>query len=190
MDEGYDDIRNAQLTDLINLKNKQSDNQRWLVDDIDEIRHLQNSLRGVMLNSTTNQMEAFEDSRLMNDQGARVLTEMFLLPISKQVKLSNFDPDEIKRRMKRIMKTLDRHLLVNEPKYDFDYRNQNLILELFETVLLALFNRALYGAEQERLTTTSKVINKEEVRTYPMADYDPQMQQEKKGRSLKDFLPF
>lgn len=184
-DEQYDNqIRMSNLSEYLNQKRENANFQRWLLDDVQEVQYLQSALRGILFNPETGKDEEYKESRMMNDKGARILTETYLLPIEKNAKLSNFTEDEIKYLMNTNLRRLIRHLYQNLEDYEVEYDNLGLIYTLLETFLKSVFNRALFGAEQQRLITTQKVISQETIQD--SRTNDPQKDDR---RSIRDYIP-
>ncbi len=159
--------REQAAIEIINARTQQYTFQKWLVDDVEELSYLQNALRGLVLSRDTNEFiipkddDGVEiDMRLMNDKGARVLTEVYLIPIGK-VKLSRFEAEEINQLMLTNMEGIIDHLFQNCDAYAVKPENLGLILTIIETYLKGVFNRAYKGMEQERLKETQKVIQEE-----------------------------
>lgn len=173
--QSFDQLSNY---DLISGRKDQWNFQKWLLDDIEEVSLLQNSLRGVMINPDSGKYDEVSETRLMNDRGARILTETFILPLIKNAKLTQLEPEDKNRKMFGIMKMLNFYLVEKQEEYEIDYGNIALIISLIQNFLEDVYARSLYGAEQERLGTTQKVISKEEISN---RDYGhPQMSQDDK----------
>lgn len=189
VDEYEQAIRTATLNDIGVYKQEQSNFQRWLLDDYEEISYLQNALRGIMIDPMTKQPNQDRSTQLLNDKGARVLTETYLLPIIKNAKLSNFEPEDINNMMLSNMQELTQHLYLKMDDYELDFENLGLVLTLFKTYLKSVFNRALYGGEQDRLGTTQKIISQERINTGPPNPYN-EFNEPQRRKSIKDYMPF
>lgn len=159
--------------------------QRWLLDDYEEVHNLQLSLRGITYDPNKNEYIYDEKTRLMNDQGARVLTETILIPAIKNSKLTNYQPEEINEQLKEFMERLSDHLFLNADTYKIKEKDYDQIITLIDTIMNAVFRRSLYGAEQERLGDTQKSVYEE--RGYVGQQPMPQ-QVNKKG--IRDYLPW
>ncbi len=187
----YDEmIRNTSVSEIANIRKEQYNFQRWLLDDNEEIFYLQHALRGLLMNQETGKYEEEEGARLLNDKGARVLTETYLIPIIKNAKLSNFDNDGIKEIMWQNMREITRHLYMNMELYDLRFENLGLILTLFETYLKSVFYRALFGAEQDRLSDTQRFISQERTSNTPQDNGTSIIADRKDSNGLKGWLPF
>lgn len=170
------------LEDYVRQRKDESNFQRYLIDPEGEIASLQNALRGVIFDQVKQQMVEHKDMRLINDKGARILTEAFLFPQIKNIILSNFQDEEIKRIMRKTLRALLRHLYENLEDYDIAYDNLNLIFLEIENFFLSILNRARYGAEQDRLITTQKVISEERIQERKGDD------QQQPNRNIRDYV--
>lgn len=152
-------LRELGIKEWVDLKNSQNNFQTWLLNDETEIRTLQFALMG--FRKIEGEWYHYPDEALMNSRGARILTETFLLPIIKNSKLTYLEKSEINEQMEDLMIEILDHIKLNSEKYDLKFENEGIVLGMFETYLLTVFNRSLRGLEHDRLTTTQKIISKE-----------------------------
>lgn len=149
------------------LNDMHYDFQRWLIDDIQELQYMENSLQGLILDMKTGTyVKAPGVKGLMNETGAKILTQFYLMNFLKDAKLSNIDEDTLMRFLENNANDLND--FITERRAEFEIQSESDIQMIIRVVLNKVelgLRRSLYGAEQQRLgdTTTQKVVSEQRV---------------------------
>lgn len=190
-DDYEEDLRRLNIPQQYSLGKNEPNFQRYLLEDQDDIIMLQNSLRGIRLDPLQNRWVYIDGTQLMNEAGARVITETFLMPI-KNMKLSNFDDEEIDQMLYRTFYDLNRFIYLNIPEYQIDARKIDAILRPIKNFFQSVINRARYGGEQDRLGNNQKIVTQDisQPAQHQMPIQPQQYDEHYSGGGKKWFNPF
>ena len=94
----------------------------------------------------------------INEEGARSVSSILRLHVSKVVTLSRFDENEVNRIVREASLNLVNDLFVNMKDYDLTLNNADLILGGAEHLILASLNGALNGGNRTLLSRGVKHV--------------------------------
>lgn len=165
------------LVELARARQDEAGFQRYLLDDDTELTKLQMALTGKQWDEKERAFVTRPHRRAkINDEGAETLVWTILYPMVKNAKLSRFNQIEINDLMYLNMVSIANHIHYSLDAYKLALEDVEIILSIVETFLKSVFNRALNGAEQNRLadsTGSQESFSRAPSRVEPPDDFYP-----------------
>jgi len=122
---------------------------RWELEFQDILESIMHKLRGESFNYVEDKWEKVPDTALVNEQGINALMTLIEGKVNKNITLSNFNEEQISRRMEDFVITLLMHLFMKQAEWEIDTADLSSIREMIESNVEAVYFRALYSGERK-----------------------------------------